>query len=115
MGIFSRIFQRGQDGSASDASDDNGNAMNNDSESGQAAPAAHASPHPASPPPLPIEEPPAPPPPPKLPGLTPAFATASTAVPHTAAEPSRSMWDWPGPTRDTRRSSERAGSNAAAT
>src|SRR6185503_12929160 len=127
MGIFSRIFQRGQDGSASDAADENGNAMNDEHESAQTAGRgpAHPSPPvspqapPVSPPVSPqvspqvsIDEPPAPSPP-KLPGLTPAFAGASTAVPHTPAEPARSMWDWPGPTREPRRSNNAASSNAS--
>src|SRR5262245_37772993 len=89
MGIFSRLFQRGQDGNPVDAStgDEEGKAMNDEPEitltSGTAVP-----------PPAPVDEPTAPIAP-ALPGLTPAFATSGAAAPP-SAEP-RSMWDWPGP------------------
>src|SRR5689334_21823251 len=89
MGIFSRLFQRGQDGNPVDAStgDEEGKAMNDEPEitltSGTAAP-----------PPAPAESsaPIAPP----LPGLTPAFAAGTPSTPPTEASRS-SMWDWPGP------------------
>src|ERR1043165_4098268 len=93
MGIFSRIFQRGQEGGPSDAGSEDGNSMSDDTERIQReAPA----PPPAPPPSFQVDEPPASSAP-KLPGLTPAFAAASTSAPHTPAEPARSMWDWPGP------------------
>ncbi len=39
------------------------------------------------------------------PGLTPAFATAGASHGSAPAEPARSIWDWPGPQREPRRSS----------
>src|SRR5262249_22105235 len=94
MGIFSRIFQRGQDGDPANAAsrEGDGTVMNDEPEinhSGTAAPPAPAAATPVAEPPVPL--------PPKLPGLTPAFAAASTSVPHTPVESGRSIWEWQGP------------------
>ena len=103
MGIFSRLFQRGQDGSPPEggADDEDGEALSAALASAEAeepdimltpamaAAAASSVPAattaPAAAPALPN--------PPALPGLTPAFA----------AESPRSMWEWPGAARDPRR------------
>ena len=111
MGIFSRLFQRGQDGGPSDdATDgDDGNAAAEamtDPETKHAAAPAAITPSPAAPP----SAAPATPNPPVLPGLTPAFASnGSTAVPHTP-EATRSMWEWPGAQREPRRTGASTGS-----
>jgi len=117
MGIFSRIFQRGQDGNPGDAAEgvENGTAMGDAmaEETSEEAEISLTSSMIVTPPPAPIATP-APSPPP-LPGMTPAFATSSGApVPHMpaaaasgspASESVRSMWEWPGAQREPRRTS----------
>ena len=105
MGIFSRLFQRGQDGNPTDAASGNdgddavAGAQHDELDEPEitmtpAAPEPAAPAAPASAPPTPAFAAPAA-------GLTPAFASASSAP----VEPQRSIWDWPGPQRDPRRSS----------
>jgi hypothetical protein len=94
MGIFSRLFQRGQDGNPADA------PVENEDDDTMNDPPGTAEPAPASAPPsAPTED--------SAPiassfiapasGLTPAFATPASSVGHSPVEPSRSLWDWPGP------------------
>jgi len=100
MGIFSRFFQRGQDGNPADPSavGDDGDTTDPEIEITHAAQGSDAHPAPASPAAQPDE--------PAMrgsallgspPGLTPAFATPASSVVAHPAEPQRSIWDWPGP------------------
>jgi hypothetical protein len=144
MGIFSRLFQRGQDGNPADASTgDEHDDANDEPEStqgtGAGAPAAAtAAPSAAATAPAATgsaavkaskgvkaatgatEEPAAPGGPAfqaPAAGLTPAFATpGSTPAPGTSAESPRSMWEWQGPQpqREARRGGERAASASSA-
>jgi hypothetical protein len=111
MGIFSRLFQRGQDGNPTDgaAAEDDGSALAaaidelSDEPEIMLTPAMATNAQGSAPQPPPASAP-AQPNPPALPGLTPAFASAGgAAVPHTTAEPARSMWEWPGSQREPRR------------
>jgi hypothetical protein len=96
MGIFSRFFQRGQDGNPVDpsAGGDDGDSTDPEIEVTQAA-------HGGDPQPAALPEEPAPVRGSSLlgaaSGLTPAFATQASGVAAHAAEPQRSIWDWPGP------------------
>src|SRR3954468_19327904 len=107
MGIFSRLFQRGQDGSPPGDDDGDGTPDAIDDAKADAtdrtdlasAPSEPGVTNGAPPPAAPVASPPMQTAAAGLPGL--AFAGA-TAAP---AEAPRSMWDWPGPTRDSRRSS----------
>ncbi|HEX3483221.1 MAG TPA: hypothetical protein VHT91_49760 [Kofleriaceae bacterium] len=99
MGIFSRFFQRGQDGNPVDpsAGGDDGDTTDPEIEVIQTAHGSDHHPAPAAAPP----EGPAPVRGSSLlggaPGLTPAFATQASSVVAHSAEPQRSIWDWPGP------------------
>ena len=120
MGIFSRIFQRGQDGNPADAAEgvEDGTAMGDamaDENIEEAEISLTSSMIVAS---APVAPAPAPSPPP-LPGLTPAFATSSGApLSHTPSAPSapsesaRSMWEWPGAQREPRRASPSSAASA---
>src|SRR5690348_5084718 len=98
MGIFSRFFQRGQDGNPVDPSAGGEDGYKTDPDL-EVAPVAHSEPHPA-PPAAPPQEP--------APvrgssllgaasGLTPAFVTPASSVVAHPAELQRSIWDSPGP------------------
>jgi hypothetical protein len=99
MGIFSRLFQRGQDGNPADGpvGDQDDDTMN---DAPSTAPEqGHSQGSAAAPAATPAED--------TAPngssyiapgaGLTPAFATPASSVAHASAEQQRSIWDWPGP------------------
>src|SRR5215468_3159717 len=102
MGIFSRFFQRGQDGNPADpsAGGEDGDPTDPHIELTHAVHGSDPHPAPAAAPAAPPEEP-APVRGSSLlgaaPGLTPAFATPASSVVAHSAEPQRSIWDWPGP------------------
>ena len=98
MGIFSRFFQRGQDGNPVDPSAGSDDGDTTDPEIEVTEGHAQGS-EPTAAPPAPSEEPSS-----RgaslrgaAPGLTPAFATPASAVAGHPAESQRSIWDWPGP------------------
>jgi hypothetical protein len=101
MGIFSRFFQRGQDGNPADPSavGDDGDTTDPEIEVTHGAHGSDAHPAPAAPA-APPDEPAATRGSALLgsaPGLTPAFATPASSVVGHSGEPQRSIWDWPGP------------------
>ncbi|HEY0191980.1 MAG TPA: hypothetical protein VGC42_12760 [Kofleriaceae bacterium] len=112
MGIFSRLFQRGQDGNPTDAPAGGDGEAVPQAETGSASGAVTAPSGAAReasvpvPAPAPLPAPAAEPPPsgPGLPGLTPAFAGAggAGAMPM-PSDAQRSIWDWPGPMPGPRR------------
>jgi hypothetical protein len=101
MGIFSRFFQRGQDGNPADpsAAGDDGDTTDPEIEVIRTADGSDPHPTPAASAAASADEP--------APvrgsllgagsGLTPAFATQASSVVAHPAEPQRSIWDWPGP------------------